>query len=87
MQRFPACVVMGLLGAEFVDRAGRGLLPPSSWLLFLLHNLFSGRIPWASYTINPLRLSNNSQIKCLLEDTSVYKLPRKKAADPRALWD
>lgn len=35
------------------------------------------RIPCASYTISPLRPSNNSQIKCLLENTSVYKLPRK----------
>lgn len=35
------------------------------------------RIPCASYTISPLRPSNNLQIKCLLENTSVYKLPRK----------
>lgn len=70
-------VVMGWLSSECGDRAGRRGSLPLAWLLLLHKSLFPGQIPGASYTISLLRPSNNLQIKCLLENTSVYKLPRK----------
>ena len=72
-------LLKGLLSSELGDRPGRrDLFLLSLFMLFVHHSLFPGRIQCASYTISPLRLSKNSQIKCLLENTSVYKLPRKR---------